>query len=111
MAFGLRQQYQWILRKIQTRGIYQHNRRIGRGRACDHIAGVLLVSWGVGDDEFAFWRAEIAVGHINCDALFALGFQAIGQTGQIQSAACAAFVKLRHLVGEQGLAVVQQAAN
>ena len=67
--------------------------------------------WGVSDDEFAFWGAEIAVGHINGDALFAFGFQSIGQTGQIQSAACAAFVKLCHLVGEQGLAVVQQAAN
>ena len=111
VAFGLRQQDQWILRKIQTGSIHQHNRRIGCGRTSHHIACVLLVSWGVGDDEFAFWGAEIAVGHIDGDALFAFGFQAIGQTGQIQSAACAAFVKLRHLVGEQGLAVVQQAAN
>ncbi len=37
----------------------------------------------VGDDEFALGRREVTVSHINGDALFALGFQTIGQQRQI----------------------------
>ncbi|MNT11001.1 hypothetical protein D3C72_1458590 [compost metagenome] len=44
----------------------------GRG-AGGHVAGVLLVPRGVGDDELTARRREIAVGHVDRDALLALG--------------------------------------
>ena len=47
------------------------------GRAGGHIAGILLVARCIGDDEFPPVRREIAIGHIDCDALFALGGEAI----------------------------------
>ena len=39
---------------------------------------------GVGDNELALLGGEIAVGHINGNALFALGLQAIHQQRQVQ---------------------------
>ena len=53
--------------------IDQNNREVGSRCAGDHIARVLLVARGVGHDEFAPVGAEKAVGHIDGDALLALG--------------------------------------
>src|SRR3954470_18486153 len=64
-------------------GIYQHNRDVSGGRASGHVTGVLLVARSVGNDEFAFWRGEVAVRHIDGDALLALGAQAIGKLGEV----------------------------
>ena len=67
---------------------------------------------GVGNDEFAFGRGEIAVGHINGNALLALGGQAVGEAGEIRVFPfCRRLVELGDLVGQQGFAVVQQAAD
>ena len=64
MAFGL-------LDHPMT-GIHQNKSRIGRRGTCDHIAGILYVSRGIGDNELAFGRGKIAVGHVYGDALLAL---------------------------------------
>jgi len=42
------------------------------------------VRWGGGDNKFTLLGREIAVGHINSDALFALSLQAVHQQCQIQ---------------------------
>ena len=52
---------------------------VGRRAAGNHIAGVLFVSRRVGDDELAFVRREIAVGHVDGNALFAFGLQSVEQ--------------------------------
>ncbi len=51
--------------------------------ACNHIARVLFVPRRVGDDEFPFRRGKIAVCHIDRNALFAFGFQSVGQDGEV----------------------------
>ena len=57
----------------------QHHRQIGRRGAGDHVARVLLVAGGVGDDELALRGREVPVGDVDRDALLALGPQAVGQ--------------------------------
>ena len=54
----------------------------GRG-AGDHVARVLLVAGGIGDDELALLGAEEAVGDVDGDALLALGGQAIDQQREV----------------------------
>ena len=59
-----------------------------RGRSAgDHVARVLHMPRRVGDDELAFWRGEVAIGHVNRDALLAFGAQAVGEIGQIDLSA------------------------
>ncbi len=70
--------------------IDQDNREItGRGTG-GHIARVLLVTWGVGNNKFALSSAEITVGHINGDALLALSLQAVDQQRQVNIITCGA---------------------
>ena len=52
-------------------GVNKDNRQFRRGCAGDHVAGVLDVSWRVGDDEFAFGRGKVAVGHVDGNPLLA----------------------------------------
>ena len=61
----------------------EHEREVGGRRAGDHVAGVLHVPRGVGDDERPHRRGEVAVGDIDRDALLALGPQAIGEQGEV----------------------------
>ena len=64
--------------------IDQHHREItGRG-AGGHVAGVLFVAGRVGDDEHPLVGGKIAIGHIDGDALLALGFQSVGQQRRIK---------------------------
>ena len=60
-------------------GIDQNNRQVCRAGTGHHIARVLLVPRGIGDDEAALDGGEITVRHIDGDALLALGCEAIGQ--------------------------------
>jgi len=57
--------------------------RRGAGR---HVAGVLLVPGGVGDDELAAVGREVPVGHVDGDALLALGLEAVGEQRQVDLA-------------------------
>src|SRR2546426_116209 len=49
-----------------------------------HVAGVLLVSGSVGDDELAPGRGEIAVGDVDGDALLALRLEPVGEQRQVE---------------------------
>ena len=64
-------------------GIDQEDGEIGARRASRHVAGVLDVAGGVGDDEAALLGGEIAIGDIDGDALLALGGQAIDDKGVV----------------------------
>ena len=83
-------------------------------RAGDHVARVLHMARRVGDDEFPSRRGEVAVGHINGDALFAFGAQAVGEIGEIDLAAAGdvggAFQRL-DLILHQRLRIVEQPAD
>ena len=70
----------------------------------------------VGDDELALRRLEVAIRHVDGDALLALGLQAVDQQGEIGhfagGAPAAAVVRDgRELVVEHLARVVQQAAD
>ena len=95
-------------------GVDQHEGEVGRGGTGHHVPGVLGVARGVGDDELAARRREVAVRHIDRDALLALGPQAVGEQRQVR--VLEALVAARALDGlelvlEDVLALVEQAAD
>ena len=91
--------------------VHQHHGRVGAGGSRHHVAGVLLVAWGVGDDELACLGREVSVGHVNGDALLAFGFQAVRQQRQVDGSAGGALFQRIQLVSQDGAAVEQQAAD
>ena len=104
------------LRLHATAGVDQNHRQVAGGGTGGHIAGVLLVPWAVGNDELALLGAEIAVSHVDGDALFALSLQAIHQQGQVD--VLVGGVVLLRVFGNRGqvvfknqLGIMQQAAN
>jgi hypothetical protein len=88
--------------------IDQHHGGIGGRGGGDHVAGVLLMARRVADDELALGGREVAVGHVDRDALFALGREAVGEQGEVGFAAA---LHAGQLVLQHGLAVHQQAAD
>ena len=60
-----------------------------------HVAGVLDVAGAVGDDELAVRRGGVAVGHVDGDALLALGPQPVGDEGQVDLAQAPALRRRR----------------
>ena len=88
--------------------VHQHHGGVGTAGRGDHVAGVLLVAGRIANDEFALGGVEVAVSHINRDALLALGREAIGEQGQI---GLATFGHIGQLVQQDRAAVDQQAAN
>ena len=72
------------------------------------------MSWRVADDELAPGCGEIAIRHIDGDALLAFGLQAVREQRQVDRCHSALFASLgygRELVFENGFRVVQQAAD
>ena len=70
----------------------------------------------VGDDELALRRGEEAIGHVDGDALLALGFQPVDQQREVNLlAGCAVAARIAlqrgELVLEDQLGVVEQAAD
>ncbi|MNT82499.1 hypothetical protein D3C72_2222350 [compost metagenome] len=63
---------------------------------------------GVANDELALFGGEVAVGHVDGDALLALGREAVGQQGQVGLALA---LHTGQVVLQHGLAVHQQAAD
>ncbi len=116
------------LGKDSLASVNQDEREIcGRG-AGRHVAGVLLVSGRVGDDEAAAGGLEGAVRDIDGDALFAFVLQAVHEQGQVGGGALGAVAAgvlfhhphlvRRHLAAvvenppdERALAVVHAAAE
>ena len=68
-------------------GVDEDHGDIRGRRAGDHVARVLLVAGGVGDDELAALGGEVAVGDVDRDALLTFGRQPVEQQGEIQVAA------------------------
>ena len=75
MAMGLGEQ---TLSRVD-----EHDREIGVGCAGRHVAGILLVSGRVGDDERAPRGRKVAVGDVDGDALLALGFEAVDEESEV----------------------------
>ena len=95
-------------------GIDEDDGEVGGGGAGHHVAGVLDVARGVGDDEFALGRGEVAVGDVDGDALLALGLEAVGEQGEVDilvAAAAGGFLHGFELVLEDGFGIVEQAAD
>ena len=68
-------------------GVEEDDGDVGGGGPGGHVAGVLLVAGGVGDDELAAGGGEVAVGDVDGDSLLALGFEAVGEEGEVDVAA------------------------
>ncbi len=97
-------------------GVDQNDGQITGGGAGGHVAGVLLVARGIRDDKFALGGGEIAVGHVDGDALLALRLQAVYQQRQVQLLAggaklLAVGLQRFELILINLLGVVQQAAD
>ena len=94
--------------------VHEDQGEVGRGRAGDHVARVLLVAGRVGDDELAPRRVEVAVGHVDRDSLLALGAQAVREQREVHVAVAATLRGLLHvleLVLEDRLGVEEQPAD
>ncbi len=91
-------------------GVDQHDRGICGRFARGHVACVLLVAWRVRDDELAPRRGEVAVRHVDRDALLTLGAQPVGQQREIDLSRCGRSLALDrlHLVFIHRLRVVEQ---
>ena len=115
MAPGLRQQRHRLAGgralPIDLGDVDQYHGGVAAGGGGDHVAGVLLVAGRVGNDELALAGGEVAVSHVDGDALLALGLQAVGQQRQIHRRTGGAPFQCVQLVGQDGLAVKQQAAD
>ena len=95
-------------------GVDQDERHVGVGCTGDHVARVLGVPGGVGDDELALGRGEVAVGHVDGDALLPLGAQPVGQQRQVRldpAPLLAGAADRLELVLEDPLGVVEEAAD
>ncbi len=96
--------------------IDQDDRGIGGRGPGDHVAGVLLMTRRVGDDELARLGREETIGHVDGDALFPLRRQTIDQQGEVDVAALGAdaaavhFQRL-HLILEDHLGIIKQPSD
>jgi hypothetical protein len=111
VAARLRQQLHRLGGDVQLGDVHQHHGGIAAGRGGDHVAGVLLVAGCVGDDELAPPGGEVAVRHVDGDALLALGLQAVGEQREVDRGAGGALFQRIQLVGQDGAAVEQQPAD
>ena len=65
-------------------GIDQDDRQVGGAGAGHHVAGILLMAGGVGDDIFALLGGEEPVSHIDGDPLFPFALQTVNQESEIE---------------------------
>ena len=90
---------------------------VGRRPARNHVAGVLLVARRVGYDELALVGGEVAVGHVDGDALFALGLKPVAEECVVYLAcsgvahALRVAFECRELVFVEFLGVEEESAN
>ena len=78
------------LRQNALRRIDEDDGKVRKRGAAGHVARVFLMSRRVGADEAAVVRREIAVRHINRDALLALSQKTVQQQRIIDGTAAAA---------------------
>ncbi len=104
------------LREHTLARIDQDHGKVGGGGAGDHVAGVLLVAGGIGDDELALLGREKAVGDVDGDALFALGGESIDQQREVdflplRADALGIVLQRGKLILEDHLGIVEQPAD
>ncbi len=102
------------LRLQAVHGVHQQDGDIRGAGGSDHVARVLLVARRIADDELARGRGEVAVRDVDRDALLALGQQAVGDQREVDrhlAGAARSGFERGHLVGQQALAVPEQAAD
>ena len=104
------------LREDALARVDQDHGHVGRGGPGDHVARVLLVTGGVGDDELPALGAEEAVRHVDRDALLTLGSQPVDEQREVDLAALGAplagiGLDGGDLVVEQHLRLEQQASD
>ena len=63
--------------------IHQNNCQVSCRAPGNHVACVLLVSRSIGNDKLTIVGREVAVCHVDGDALFALRLQAVQQKGVV----------------------------
>ena len=73
------------LRQHPSRRIDEQHGEISGRRSGGHVARVLFVAWRVSHDEAATFGREIAVGHVDGDALLTLCHQAVDGQREIDS--------------------------
>lgn len=78
------------LREEALAGIDEQHRDVADGGPRRHVAGELLVARAVGDDEASPAGREIAVGHVDRDALLAFSGEAIEQQRIVEAVAARA---------------------
>ena len=83
-------------------GVDQDDGDVGRRGAGHHVAGVLLVSGGVGHDELALLGREEAVRDVDGDALLALGGKTVEQQREVEVATLRADLRRVGLRGPRG---------
>ena len=94
--------------------IDEEDRDVGGRGAGRHVARVLLVARGVGQDEFSARRREVAVGDVDRDSLFALGPQAVREQREVDRSGASVPRRRRHrvnLILVHTARVVQQASD
>jgi len=64
--------------------VNQNDRQVGGRSAGRHVAGILLVAGGIGDDELALLGREKAISEIDGDLLFALGRKSVEQQREVE---------------------------
>ena len=104
------------LREDSVTGVDEDDGQIGRRSPRRHVARVLLVAGGVGDDELALVGGEVAVGDVDRDSLLPLILEAVGEQRQIDLVAGRAVARgipgdRRELVLIDHLRFVEQPAD
>ncbi len=104
------------LRQHALARVDEDDREVGVRGTGRHVAGVLLVARGVGDDELALVGRKEAVGDIDGDALLPLRGEAIHEQGEIDAfitdrAVPALLAEGSELVVEDELAVIEQSSD
>ena len=97
-------------------GVDHQDRDLSGGCAGGHVAGVLLMARGVGNDELALVGREVPVGHVNGDALFPLRLKAVYQEREVKLLARGAHLgtvgfQAGHMIFVDHLGVVEQPAD
>ena len=76
-------------------GIYQEHSQICRRCAGCHIARILLMTGGIGDDKLSVFCGKKTISNINRDALFTFRCQAVDQKSEVNILTlCANFLRV-----------------
>ena len=64
-------------------GVDKNDGKVGSGSSGRHVACVLLVARGIGNDELSPLRREVAIRNVDGDSLLPLGAQSVCQLREV----------------------------